>query len=231
MPSAGIYLALSDYLTQVERLLRDANNSLYTSADLTEFINRAMRERDLDLGLTRLRVSFTFATGQSDYTFASLVATSTVLDGNSNVNIYDLLSIIVIPIGGAGSAVRYPLAKWPYTKLAPLLSTSYPTYPVAYATYGATNLIIGPPPAGNYPSELDFLCYSPDLVNTTDQDPMPYPYTDPVPFLAASFAKMQAQRFEEADKFSAIYQERMNRVRARSRAIAVSNPWSDFPMR
>ena len=231
MPGSGIYSALSDYLTAVEALLRDATLSLYTSADLTSFINRAMQQRDLDLGLNRLRVSFTLTSGTSDYSFASINAGATVLDGNTNVNLQDVLSIIVIPLGTASSAVRYPLQRWPYTKLAPLLSTTYPTYPIAYSVYGASNIILGPPPAGNYPSEFDFICYSPNLVNSTDQDPMPYPFTDPVPFLAASFAKMQAQRFDEAERFGAIYAERMNRVRARARPISVRNPWDDFPVR
>src|SRR3990167_528557 len=116
MPASGIYSALSDYLTQVEALLRDANNSLYTTADLTTFINRAMQQRDLDLGLNRLRVSFTLTSSVSDYSFASINAGATVLDGNANVNLQDVLSIIVIPLGSPNSAVRYPLSRWPYSK-------------------------------------------------------------------------------------------------------------------
>lgn len=229
--SAGIYSALSDYLTQTEALLRDANNSLYTQADLTSFINRAMRQRDLDLRLNRLKVTFTLVTNTYDYKFTDIVASGTVVDGNANVNLMDLISIIVIPLGSATSAVRYPLARWPYSRLAPILSTSYPTYPTAYAMYGPTNVILGPPPAGNYPSEWDFRTYSPDLVNSTDQDPMPYPYTDPVPFLAAYFAKIQAQRFDEAQALMQTYKDRLAFVRGGSRSQMVQNPWGDFQVR
>jgi hypothetical protein len=229
MPSAALLTTLSAYLTATRQLLRDSSGSLYTDADLTAFLNRAMRQRDLDLGLNRIRILQALTTGVYDYTFAAIAATGTVLDGNSNAILQDLLSITVIPLGGASSSVRYPLARWPYSKLAFMLSTSYPTYPVCYALYGPTTIMFAPPPAQNYQTEFDFTCYSPDLVNPTDADIMPYPFTDPVPFMAAAFAKMQAQRFDEAESFSGVYKERMNRVRARSRSIAVANPWSDIP--
>lgn len=231
MPSSGIYSTLSSYRTDVMRLLRDANNSLYTVTDLNSFINRAIRQRDLDLGMTRLRMQMTLVSGTYDYSFADVIASGTVLQGNTGLNIQTLLSIIVIPMGSSTSAVRYPLSRWPYTRLAPLLSTSYPTYPAAYAFYGPTTVMMGPPPAGNYISEWDFLCYNPDLVNDADQDAMPYPYTDPVPFLASSFAKLQAQRFDEAAGFERVYNQSMARVRGRANAISVANPWSDFPVR
>lgn len=224
-------MSLSGYLADTQRLLRDPSAVLYTVSDLTFFINRAMRQRDLDLKLNRLRLSFTLSTGVYDYPLATIASGGSVLDGNANAIIMDVLSIIVMPLGSPASSVRYPLGRWPYTKLAFMLSTSYPTYPSVYALYGTSNIILAPPPAGNYPAEFDFSCYSPDLVNTTDTDIMPYPFTDPVPFLAASFAKVQAQRFDEADGFEAQYQKHMNRVRSQSRSIAVSSPWSDLPRR
>jgi len=231
MPSAGIISTLSDYLTQTRRLLRDSTGALYADSDLVEFVNRAIRQRDLDLGYNRLKLSFTLTTGTHTYSYATILAGGTVMIGPTSANIQDVLSIMVMPLGSGTSTIRYPLGRWPYSKLAYLLSTSYPTYPSVYALYGPTTVVLGPPPAGNYPVEFDFLAYSADLVNPTDADTQPYPYTDPVPFMAASFAKVSVQRFDEADGFQAQYDRRLMRVRGRARSLMIQNPWSDLPTR
>ena len=221
---------LGDYLADTRRLLRDSGTSpLYSTPDLTSFINRAMQQRDLDLGLNRSRVSFTLITGQAQYSIASILATGNVLTGSAAPNMIDILSIVVIPLGQAPGGVRYPLGRWPYSRLAYLISTSYPTYPVAYAMYGTQTVILGPPPAGAYPSEFDFFGYASPLVLTTDADPQPYPWTDPVPFLAAHFAKVQAQRFDEAKNFWDLYMLRLSMVRARGRPLAITKPFADLP--
>ena len=228
MPTAALLTSLSSYLADTRRLLRDGTPILYSDDDLKAYINRAIRQRDLDLGKNRVRMTFTLTAGVFDYPFATIASGGVVVDGNTNAILQDIFSIIVMPIGGAASSTRVPLGRWPYTKLAPLLSTNIPTYPVRYAIYGPSTVMIGPPPAFNYPAEFDFIAYSPDLVNLTDTDIMPYPWTDPVPFMAASIAKVGAQRFDEAKEFGALYADRMNRARPGSR-IVISNPWSDLP--
>ena len=145
-------------------------------------------------------------------------------------NVIDLLSVVMTPLGTPPAGVRVPLGRWPYSRLAYLLSTSYPTYPQWYAMYGATGTVmVGPPPAAAYPVEWDFFCYASPLVAPTDADPMPYPWTDPIPFWAASFAKMSVQNFEDAKSFEQQAMDRTRRVMARGRPIAVQNPWFDLP--
>src|SRR5262245_57531423 len=60
-PPSG-YSSLQDYLDETRMLLRDelatTAGTLYSTADLTRCINRAMQQRDLDLGLNRVLVSF-----------------------------------------------------------------------------------------------------------------------------------------------------------------------------
>lgn len=231
MPSAGLFLTLSDYRTQTRRLLRDSTGALYTDSDLTEFINRAMRQRDEDLGYNRLLMSFTLVASTFRYSYSTIASGGAVLIGSASAVIQNVRSIIIMPLGGATSSVRYPLGRWPYSKLAFLLSTSFPTYPVVYALYGPSTIVLAPPPAGNYAAEFDFIAYSTDLVATSDQDILPYPYTDLVPFMAASFAKVQAQRFDEANQFEEQYMKRLMRVRGHVRDFAVANPLSDIPMR
>jgi hypothetical protein len=231
MPTANLLSALSDYLAATRRLLHDPAGALYTTPDLTEFINRAIRQRDLDLGINRVRLSMTLTAGVSDYPFATIASAGTVMDGSTNAILMDVMSIFVMPLGTPGSSVRYPLARWPFSKLSYLLSSAYPSYPSCYAVYGSSTIIMGPAPAQNYPAEFDFTASSPDLVNNSDTDIVPYPWTDPIPFLAASFAKVSAQRYDESESLAKIYFERMNRVRGRARSIAISSPWSDLPRR
>jgi hypothetical protein len=230
-PSQGKFLTLSNYLTEVRQLLRDEQASLYTDVDLTAFINRAIRQRDLDLGLNRVLYRFTLTASTFQYSFGTVTSGGTLLTGSSTALVNDVRSIIILPLGGSTSSIRYPLGRWPYSKLAYLLSTSYPTYPAKYALYGATTVFLGPPPAGAYVSEWDFIAYSVDLVNSTDSDTQPYPYSEPVAYQAAATAKTSVQRFDEADKFREIYAEKLNRVRARSRAMSIPQPFSDLPMR
>lgn len=224
---AGVQQTLAMYLTDVRALLRDpAPGNTYSDADLTRFINRAIRQRDLDLGMNRSKFLFYLTIGKPDYNYDAIISSAQLLDGNPLLQPMDVLSFIVMPLGGISSSVRYPLGRKAYSSLSPFISTSYPTYPTWFCTYGPTTLFVAPPPANAYPCEIDFVGYSPDLVNQSDMDYMPYPYTDPVPFMACSFAKETLQRFDEAKVFQTIYEERMQRFRAGSRRISVSSPWS-----
>jgi hypothetical protein len=245
---------LQDYLQATRRLLRDETTGVYSTVDLTAWINQSMQQRDLDLGINRVRIAFAMLSGVFQYTFAQILNGGSLLTGpivgapipvfsatqpvgagdttaivsgpfvvpyqagvlstswdttavvsltvagsflvtfgtpcppgggtfdwlvepppSLSVNVIDLVSIIVLPQGSATGAPRYPMGRWPYSKLAYLLSQTGPTYPVYYAIYGPGTVMVGPPPAGNYPAEWDFTAYSPPLILPTDLDPVPYP--------------------------------------------------------
>ena len=222
--------ALSDYRTQTRQFLRDEGTSLYSATDVDAFINRALQQRDLDLGLNRSRIRYTLIVNQFEYLISTIVASGTVLSGPATPNVTDLLSVIVITTTGATTGgIRYPLGRWPYSRLAYLISVAWPTYPQWYAMYGTGSVFLAPPPAAAYPTEWDFVGYASPLVNPGDTDPLPYPWTDPVPFLAAHFGKIQTQRFDEAQEFLKIYQQRLALVRSRGRPMAVANPFADMP--
>lgn len=305
------YMSLQDYLDETRALLRDqspnAQGTLYSTSDLTKWINRAMQQRDLDLGLNRVLVSYPLVTSQYQYAIPTILQQGTIqasnqipvasftqlVPNNSNgvhiagsfqpgyvvlrpspnwatdvdvtnktaigfdviftvaappapfvatvdiiiigtggvpfPNIIDVISIVITPLGQPPGGIRYPLGRWPYSKIAYLLSTAYPTYPVKYAMYGTNTIMVAPPPAGNYPAQWDFFGYATRLVQPTDTDPLPYPWTDPIPFWAAHFAKMSVQRFDEAKEFKEEAVARTRRVMGRGRPMSVSNPWSDLP--
>src|SRR5262245_19322882 len=249
-PPSG-FMSLQDYRDEVRMLLRDelaqSQGSLYSTPDIDRCINRGMQQRDLDMGLNRVLVSFPMVQGQFQYPIAQILQHGTiqasqetpvssftlpVASGSNNVhvagsfqpgyvvlkpgtnwptdtqvinqtsigfdviftiaapdgatvdliiigtggvpspNIIDVVSIVVTPLGQPPGGIRYPLGRWPYSKLAYLLSTSYPTYPVKYSTYGVGFIMVAPPPAGNYPTLWDFFGYSTRLVQMIDTDPM-----------------------------------------------------------
>lgn len=232
---------LADYLADTRRLLRAKGSStvVYDDADLTPFINRAKNQRDLVARLIRVRISYALTANQFAYPLATVAANGAVLTKPTNlttINPIDVLSLIVnTTVGNATTVgIRYPLGRWPYSKVAYLLSTSYPTYPVKFASMGpgsAGTIFLAPPPVNNYPAEWDLFCYSPDLALTTDADVCPYPYTDPIPFFAAAFAKMMAQRMDEAKSLLDLGNQRLAMAVNGARPLTLANPLADLPRR
>lgn len=219
--------SLASYRLDSQRLLGDKAATLYDTVDLNAWVNRAIGQRDIDLRINRVIYRLAFTASTFAYTFAAITG-GTLLTGNATTNPVDIYSITVVPIGGPTGGVRYPLGRYPYSAVAYLLSTSYPTYPVIYAMFGPNVAMVAPPPAAAYTVEWDLFGYGPQLVNDTDVDPIPYPWTDPVPFLVASFAKQRAQRFDEAKEYEQRYYQRLRQLSTGARPVAVSNPWASM---
>jgi hypothetical protein len=233
---AQLQSTLASYIADAEGMLRDKTNNLYSQTDITDWVNKGIRHRDMDLAINRIKYSFTLSAGVFQYTIDQVLSTGTLVAGPANVEATDLLSVYLIPLGAPTSSPRYPLQRWPYSDLGFLLATSYPSYPVAYSMFGTSTIMLGPPPAAAYPAEFDFFGYSPPLVNPTDLDPVPYPWTEPVPYYVCYRAKIQQQRFDLAREFynpdprtPGLYQKSIGTVRARGRPIAVRNPWNTIP--
>ena len=206
--------SLSDYLTDVERLLHDTSNSYWSETDLTAWINRAVKQRDRDTGMNRQISTFTLTTGSNVYSTVSV-----------NANAFDVFSIIL-----NYSNVRQLLSQVPYTQLTAYIQgiNFYNQVSLCYAKYGAGQIYFAPSPDQAYVTEWDCLVASPDLVNATDADPLPAPWTDPVPFLACSFAKIQIQQYDEADRFKQLYRDRLDEVMANARSSSMPYPYYGF---
>ena len=221
---------LQDYVTKTYRLLRDAG-TLYNQADVIDWVNQARHLRDYDTRLVRKVVSFTVSAQQSTYALSDIAA-GTVVRGDPNFsNARDIVSIYLIPTGGApgGSGLRYPLGRQPYSKVAYLTSTSWPSYPTVYGVIGWNTVVLAPPPAQAYAGEWDLVGNYPDMTALTEVEPMPDPYNDPVPYMAAAIAKENMQRFDEAQMFEGTYVKRLNQLGFGIRKFVVTNPGGDLP--
>lgn len=202
---------LSSYLTKLRRLLHDANDVYWTQAAKTAYLNQAIQQRDRDTGMLRTRGFVSLTEGTSAYLLTTVSSQT-----------YD-----VVGIGVYQGNFRIQMQQIAYTDLQLQYQNvlSFNQYPMAFARYGASSLIFAPSPNQNYLSEWDCLLLSNELVNMTDADPLPAPWTDPVPYMAAHFAHLELGKMEEAERFLKIYQERLNGVMAGARGMQVTNPY------
>lgn len=208
---AQVFSTLTDYLTVLRRILKDSNDVYWSAADKTAYLNQAMTQRDRDTGINRQLNSFTLTLGERFYALSS-----------ANSNSYDVLAV-----GLFNGNLRVQLEQRAYSEMQLRYQTlnAYQQQPVCFAKFGVTSLIFAPVPDRAYATEWDCLVTSPVLVNLTDTDPLPYPWTDPVPWLAAHFAKITLQQNEEAAQFLKMYQERLNGVVAGARGQMVTAPY------
>ena len=187
---------LGSYLDDLRRLLHDPNDVYWPLSDKVVYINKGMQARDRDTLANRQHVPFTLTIGQETYTFQDL--------GNAQV-------IDVVGIALLFQSTRVVLNNLSYT----LLTASYrawKTYrgiPEAWARYGPSTIWLGPTPSVAYDTEWDVAVYAPRLVNLTDVDPLPFPYTSPVPFYGAYWAKYNERQLPEAEEFKAQYDSKV----------------------
>ena len=119
------------------------------------------------------------------------------------------------------------MAQVSYSELMSLYQPyqGYTNTPVAFAYHGAVTVFVAPAPQIAYVTEWDTLQASADLVNLSDPDPLPYPWTDPVPYLAAHFAKIEIQQGNEADAFLQQYYARLNSLTGGVRGQSTAQPY------
>jgi hypothetical protein len=204
---------LGSFRTDVRRVLHDANAKYWSDSDLNAFINRAIKQRDRDSGQQRSLQTITLTAGQGTYPMNVAPFTT---------NTIDVLAIIVV-FGN----FRYPLSQVSYSELSSVFQPyqGYRNIPTGFAKYNATNVVLAPLPDQGYTTEWDTLIFTPDLVSDTDPDSLPYPWDDPVPFLAAHFARLEMQQYDEAQKYFEMYQQRLNYVQGGARGMQVSQPY------
>ena len=189
IPSTPVSARLSDYLTAVRDLLHDPNADFWQDPILTRFINKAMQQRDLDAGGNRQTLTYVLTAGTAAYNFTTV----------GNPNVFDVVGITLlygtqrIQLGGGQAYTRLTVdLRW---------SSTYRDTPQAFARYGPNQVVLAPIPSQAFTTEWDCLVYASPLVLTTDADPMPYPYTEPVPYYAARLAKINERAPDEAEYF------------------------------
>jgi hypothetical protein len=205
---------LSTYITQVRRLLHDANANFWSNPELTDYINEARNRLVRDTGCLRRLQSSTLVIGQEVYDFSTLPLGDKTMD--------------VININAYWGNSRIPLRYLPWTQFNAELRywQNYIGQPVVYSMYGPTQYYIAPVPQSAYPMELDTVIMPDDLVNTTDVDQIPNPWTGPVQFYAAYMAKYKEQSYGEAELFKNEYIKHVQSVLTSTYTRRMPDPYS-----
>jgi len=191
---------LSGYITEVRRLLHDANGNFYSDSELTDYINSARERVVRDTGCLRTLQSFTLTTNQESYSYASLPNGSNTLDV-ININVY------------WGNS-RTPLRYLPWTDFNAQLRywQNYIGLPIAFSIYGQNTIYFGPVPDQNYVCEFDTVILPDALQSDSTVEQLQDPYTVPVAYYAAHKAKFKEQSFGESEIFKQQYENQVRNV-------------------
>lgn len=215
---------LNTYITRVQRLLQNpqAPTSLYTTADITDYINMARGQLAGEAECIRYQATFSAAAGTRTYAFSSLstgVAATTGIQGV--IHVRSLFYSI-----GSGQLWVTPRS-WEYFEFyflnnavpdsgAPQRWAQYGQGSAPSINFGGGSLYLDPLPDTSYTMTADCVCYPINLVLDADREAIPYLWTDAVPFLAAYYAYLSSQggaRQAEADRMYGYYQTYVERAR------------------
>jgi hypothetical protein len=210
-------VALADYLDELRDLLHDPNDRMWSPTQKANYINRARRQRDEDTAIQRSTITYTLTAGTGTYTFAQ-VGNSSIIDVISIVLIFGQTRIVLDNVNLTTLNQRYRT------------STTFNGWTAAWARQGHSTVIFGPTPSTGFVTEWDCVVYGASLINLTDPDEVPYPYTKPVAFYAAYLAKInERQHMDEAQDFLADYTRLVGEA-VNSRAPMIPNSYSGLGM-
>lgn len=183
-----------DHVAEVRRLLHDPNDQMWSAADKLTNVNSAIRRRDSDTGANRLIVSLTLTIGQDTYTLTDL----------ANTNVFDVVGIYLI-VGNA----RRLLDNMSYTRLTTFFRsfTGMTSEPLGWAKYNPTTIYLGPPPGFAYVTQWDCCQANGTDLTVGQNDPLPYPFTLPVPYWAAYLCRMNQREYSEANSMREMYMD------------------------
>jgi len=185
-------VALSDYLQMTADLLHVSSADSYGywwQAKLTRFINKGMQRRDLLTGGVRALVTVTLTVGIDAYTFTNTAGLENAFDVNSITLIYGNQRVLLGQV--AFTELTRDQRTW----------TNWQSVPIKWAKLNPYTVYVGPAPSQAYSTIWDVSSYTTPLAALTDTDPLPYPYTEPIPYWAARLAKIDERQYEEANAF------------------------------
>jgi hypothetical protein len=207
---------LTAYLSATSRLLQNpaAPNPLYSTADLTDYINSARGQLAGEANCTRVIGTLSTTAGTTTYPF------SAINSGGPANGVQGVLHVRTIwYLLGAGQVwVRPRSFEWfglyELNNAAPQSGQPKVWAQFGQGVYG--NIYISPIPDFSYSLNMDTVCYPVPLVDDTTPEAIPYLWSDAVPYYAAYLALLGSQtggRTAEADKMMERYKEFVSRAR------------------
>lgn len=234
---------LASYLAQTARLLQNpaAPAPLYSTADLTTYVNSARGQLAGESKAIRFMGSLPLVAGQRAYPFTSIALTGGIAAGIQGVLDAE---IIWYQVGDGQKWIRP--RPWPWFAQyelnnpvpdsgPPKVWTQYGQGAQAQASplpVGGGSLYISPLPDTAYTCPVDCVCFPVPLVDDTTVEAIPYLWTDAVPYYAAYLALLSAQtgaRVQDAARMFQLYQEFVQRARRASTPMVLPGMYPQQP--
>lgn len=212
-------MALNAYIAATNRLLQNpvpASNPLYTTADLTVYINEARQQLAAEAECVRASSTGLLVNTQQNYPFSlfSVFSSGNVaLTGISGVIAIRQMSVTV-----AGIQIPMTNRSWPwfnryYVMTGAAAATGTPNT-WAQQGRGTTKGTFGvsPIPTSGLTINVDAACVPVDLADDTTPEAIPAPFTTAIQFYAAFKAYLSSQRRDDATVMFNRYTEFMRRA-------------------
>lgn len=201
---------LNSYVANTALLLQNpgAPATLYSTANLTTFVNTARTQLAGQTECVRASVTLSVTSLTNIYNFSSITSLPTGVQGVYNVRQSSRVN---------GTGYTYMGSRpYPWAKLY-WLSGAAPAAaaPTEWSQFGigATgSLVLDHVPNTSYVLSLDASCYPISLTTDSDPEAIPYAFTDAVPYMAAYYAYLSAQRTEDADAMLRRYEDFVKRA-------------------
>lgn len=210
-------MALNAYIAATQLLLSNpaAPVTLYTSANITQFVNTARLQLAGESECCRHSGTLALTSATPIYVFSSITGLGAGAQG-----VYNIRQATI----NAGSGQLYMGSRpypWAvqYWGKGTSITQAQPTEWSQYGIGATGSLQVNPWPDTNYTMNLDTVAVPIVLGLDTDPEIIPYAYTDCIPFFAAYYAYMSAQRQSDADLMYGRYREFL----ARAQKIAIPN--------
>jgi hypothetical protein len=204
-------MALTAYLTQTRRLLQNppATPALYSDVDLTSFINTARTQLAGETECIRATSTLSLTSSTQSYAFSAITIGLTGAQSVLNVRLAS------IPVSAVPTLLDGRPWEWFYLYYVANGTISNGT-PVRWAQQGqgvSGTLFFSPTPNASFTASLDTVLLPVALTTDSTPEAIPYPWTDAIPFYAAYYAYMSAQRQADADMMYARYKDFSRRAR------------------
>jgi hypothetical protein len=202
-------LVLNAYLTTTRNYLHDPNGQVYSTAQLTAYINQGRGQVATLTGCCRTLQIVNTVVNQETYALPAINA-------NGLGQVIGVMGISV-PWGGnlkpTIDRVTWSVLQAMYRSYSGLVAG----FPQVWGQYGDASgglVYMFPIPSQVLASEWDCVATVLPLAADTDPELIPYPFTDAVPMYAAWQALIGAQRYQDAQAMMGMYRQTLKDARA-----------------
>jgi hypothetical protein len=197
---------LNSYISQVQRLLHDPNAQLYSTSDLTIYINEARTQVAVESMSVRAVLTFSTAASTQSYSLSNI--SSGMPTGGGYV-----LAVRKAAITASGVSTRIDGRPWDwffnYCICNPAPQTGTPTTWAQLGMGAGGQIYFYPTPTAIQTITSDCVIVPVDLTSDSTPEILAYPWTIAVKFYAAYYAYMNAQRNADADRMLQLYKQVM----------------------